>query len=356
MDSDDDIDSDDDNDGVSDNVDECPLGNLGWGPSAPENDADGDCCEDDSAEDLDDDNDSFNDDLEIYYNTDPLNINEYPNLDSDGDGVPFSLGFPISFNDNCPDVANPDQSDIDEDGLKLPGITISTDNSSPRELVVLNDKVYFTNWNSKDVKVLNLYNYVIEASIQVDGLPESIKSDGSSLWVGIMMNEDYSSANKVVEINTSTNEVINIYEVGLGPTDLVVDDGKIYVARTFYDENFTAFYGSSKIDGNIVEKKDYGLGISCGGSVLKYNNQIYRSYEGGIAPLETDLEIRSTAKIGSYEPSQVYSIEIIDEYIYFGITNYSDLNQVKVIDENGNEINSFEVGIIPGDFAIWKSE
>ena len=25
-------------------------------------------------------------------------------------------------------------------------------------------------------------------------------------------------------------------------------------------------------------------------------------------------------------------------------------------DENGNEINSFEVGIIPGDFAIWKSE
>ena len=246
--------------------------------------------------------------------------------------------------------------DIDKDGLKLPGITISTDNSSPRELVALNDKVYFTNWNSKDVKVLNLYNYVIEASIQVDGLPESIKSDGSSLWVGIMMNEDYSSADKVVEINTSTNEVINTYDVGLGPTDLVVDDGKIYVARTFYDENFTAFYGSSKIDGNIIEKKDYGLGISCGGSVLKYNNQIYRSYEGGIAPLETDLEIRSTAKIGSYEPSQVYSTEIIDEYIYFGITNYSDLNQVKVIDENGNEINSFEVGIIPGDFAIWKSE
>ena len=246
--------------------------------------------------------------------------------------------------------------DIDEDGLKLPGITISTDNSCPRELVALNDKVYFTNWNSKDVKVLNLYNYVIEASIQVDGLPESIKSDGSSLWVGIMMNEDYSSADKVVEINTSTNEVINTYDVGLGPTDLVVDDGKIYVARTFYDENFTAFYGSSKIDGNIIEKKDYGLGISCGGSVLKYNNQIYRSYEGGIAPLETDLEIRSTAKIGSYEPSQVYSTEIIDEYIYFGITNYSDLNQVKVIDENGNEINSFEVGIIPGDFAIWKSE
>ena len=125
--------------------------------------------------------------------------------------------------------------------------------------------------------MLNLFNYVIETSIPVDGLPESIKSNGSSLWVGIMMNEDYSSANQVVEINTNTNEVINTYDVGLGPTDLVVDDGKIYIARTYYDENFTAFYGSSKIEDNSIEKKDYGLGVSCGGSVLKFNNQIYRS-------------------------------------------------------------------------------
>ena len=32
--------------------------------------------------------------------------------------------------------------DIDEDGLKLPGITVSTQNSSPRELVVVNNKIY----------------------------------------------------------------------------------------------------------------------------------------------------------------------------------------------------------------------
>ena len=55
--------------------------------------------------------------------------------------------------------------DISEDGLSLPGIEISTDNSSPRELVVVDDKVYFTNWNTKDVKVLNLFNYSIESSI-----------------------------------------------------------------------------------------------------------------------------------------------------------------------------------------------
>ena len=108
------FDDDDDNDGLSD-LDEIECGSdpLDKLDVALDTDFDGipNCI------DLDDDNDSFNDNLEIFYNTDPLNVNEYPNLDSDGDGVPFSLGFPISFNDNCPDVANPDQSDIDEDGF-----------------------------------------------------------------------------------------------------------------------------------------------------------------------------------------------------------------------------------------------
>ena len=51
--------------------------------------------------------------------------------------------------------------DISEDGLALPGIEISTDNSSPRELVVVDNKVYFTNWNTKDVKVLNLFQLLV---------------------------------------------------------------------------------------------------------------------------------------------------------------------------------------------------
>ena len=42
---------------------------------------------------------------------------------------------------------------ISENGLALPGITISTNNSSPREMCVLNNKLYFSNWNSKEIKV-----------------------------------------------------------------------------------------------------------------------------------------------------------------------------------------------------------
>ena len=245
--------------------------------------------------------------------------------------------------------------DITEDGLRLPGIEISTDNSSPRELVVVDDKVYFTNWNTKDVKVLNLFNYNIESSISVDGLPESIVSDGSYLWVGIMMNEDYTSANSVVKIDGNTNTIVETYEVGLGPTSLIVDEGDVYVARTFYDENWIPFYGSSKIDDSDIIINNYGVGVACGGSMMRYNSEVYRSYDGGIAPLEYNLDIRTSSRIGSYDQSQVYSTEVIGDYIYFGITDYTTMNEVRVVDFNGNEVASYDVGLLPGNFAIWRN-
>ena len=46
---------------------------------------------------------------------------------------------------------------------------------------------------------------------------------------------------------------------------------------------------------------------------------------------------------------------MIGDLIYFGITNYNDINQVKVVDFNNNEIASYEVGLFPGDFAYWES-
>ena len=73
--------------------------------------------------------------------------------------------------------------DITTDGLAMPGIEVSTDGSSPREMVVVNGNVYFTNWNSSDVKVFNLTTYNIDASIPVGAMPEGMLTDGSKIWV-----------------------------------------------------------------------------------------------------------------------------------------------------------------------------
>ena len=121
---------------------------------------------------------------------------------------------------------------ISDDGLELPGISLSTEGLGPREMVVENKKLYFTNYYSQDVKVLNLSTYYIEDSISLDGLPESIVSDGANLWVAINMNSDYSSASSVVKINIESGKVTN----------------KVIYLSAIDEENFVIAQANAEID------------------------------------------------------------------------------------------------------------
>ena len=109
---------------------------------------------------------------------------------------------------------------ISSEGLSLPGIEIDLNNSSPREMFVDNDRVYFTNWNSKDVKYLDLFNYKVEKLVDLDGLPEGLIKKGNDLFIAINMNEDYSSSNKVIRFDVDQNNIVDIIDVGEGPQDL----------------------------------------------------------------------------------------------------------------------------------------
>ena len=130
---------------------------------------------------------------------------------------------------------------ITEDGLAMPGIEVSTNGSSPRDLVIVDDIVYFTNYTTTDVKSFNLFNYAIEESIPVGASPEGITLNGTSLWVA------NSGENTVSEISLSSlNETK--HEVGSGPQNIAIHDGDIYISRTHYDDSWNAFHGSSKIN------------------------------------------------------------------------------------------------------------
>lgn len=249
--------------------------------------------------------------------------------------------------------------DITTEGILLPGIEIDTNGSSPREMIIVNNKLYFTNWNTQDVKVLNLFTYDFEQPIKVDGLPESIVHNGESIFVGIMMNEDYSDASTVLKINPQTNTIVTNFEVGEGPTSLLVMDKELIVARTYYDENWNAFYGTSMVDltvdddsSKMVTIMNYGAGVVCGGSVHSFKNLPYLSYLGGVAKLERNLEINETSLIGDTDNSNVYSVETIEDKVYIGTLD----GYVKVLSEDGIELNTYKVGDFPGDFEYWSNK
>ncbi len=244
--------------------------------------------------------------------------------------------------------------DITEDGLSMPGIEIDTDGSSPRDLYILNDKVYFTNWNSQDVKVLNLFNYVIESSIAINGLPEDIDFDGQYLWVTIPHSDSsFGTGNTVSKIDPNSNTVIETIEVGNGPQQIAFDNGDILISRTYYDASFNAFHGAAKIGSDVITS-EYGAGTPCGGAILKHQNVVYRSYNGGLAEMNADLSLNTDTQIGNFQQWQVYHIEEINGNLWFALTDYADYNEVKVLDSSGSELSTYNVGQNPGDFATWS--
>ena len=238
--------------------------------------------------------------------------------------------------------------DITGEGLSMPGIAISTEESSPREMVILDGMVYFTNWETSDVKVLNLYTYNIDASIPVGSNPEGIITDGTDIWVA---NSDGTTLSKINTIDYSVESI----EVGQGPQNLVMHNDAIYVSRTFYNDDWTeTYHGATKIDGEITIKS-YGIGVACGGSVLIHNSHVMRSFEGGLARMDSELNLEEVT-IGNFSQSQVYHVEKINNNFWFAITDYEDLNEVHVLDSSGSSVSVYDVGQNPGDFAVWPNE
>ena len=256
---------------------------------------------------------------------------------------------------------------ISKSGLTLPGITISTQNSSPREMVIFNNKLYFTNWNSKDIKVLNLTTYAIIEQISVEGLPEDIITDGTFLYASVphLVLYDQGNGSSVIKIDPNINEIIETYEVGKGPQQLVIHNNSLWISRTYYSEDwYQTYFGMTQVDlmTNDITKKEYGEGIVCGGNVMVLDNQIYRTSLGGIAPIDqNDLSIDITLRIGdysskdSYYNSNLYSSDIINNQILFGITNdYQSPDSVYIQNEKNESFKLYVVGAAPGDYAIWE--
>jgi hypothetical protein len=279
------------------------------------------------------------------------------------DGVGNTVHAVEVYDDKLLVSINGDQKiliyDISTLGLEY-NSEILMDGQSPRDIQVIDNKAYIATWNpdwyvyptiAGLIKVLDLVTFEVEESIEVGIMPEGMIYSEGYLWVA---NSGESSVSKV---DITSNSVISTYEVGSGPQFLSELNGDLYIARTFYDAEWNPAYGTSKISAGQVEQVNhvFAAGGACGGSVLTFNNKVYRSFDGGIAQIGDNLEIDGLNRIGDFNQSNVYHVEIIDGNILFAITDYGDLNQIHVLDQNGNEIMQYEVGLTPGDFTSWHS-
>ena len=102
----------------------------------------------------------------------------------------------------------------------------------------------------------------------------------------------------VVKIDLLDGSIVESYEVGLGPEQLYLDGNMLYVSRTSYDENWSASFGSSKINisSGEIEIVTYGAGTACRADIFKMNNSIYRATSTGFVPLDAQLNLNMASK------------------------------------------------------------
>ena len=235
--------------------------------------------------------------------------------------------------------------------------TVKLLHAGPRDIAFIDNHAYITCWYIKGILALNLDTYEIDDTVAINGLPENILANHGKLYVSIAMNSDWSSSDKVIILDSTAAKYqpVDTFTVIPGPNQLLLNDNKLYVLSTYYDTSWNSYTGTSRIDlqtGQVLTKVHGGATNFCEDIAL-INNKVYRTYNGGVAPLTDTLGIDSAKSIGNY--SGIYSMAFNGTYLFLGLSDYTAPDQVVILDTLGNLINTLTVGVCPGSFAFYSS-
>ena len=242
---------------------------------------------------------------------------------------------------------------ISSEGILEDSSTIDLNGSGPREIIVINEKAYVTQALAKNIAVIDLNTMEVINYIILNGSPEDLTTDNSSLFTTIMYidyNNGWDGLNQVAQINLTTNEIDTTYEVQISPKNIEYNDQKLYI--TSYTS--TSIIDLSTKTVQTVNNIDFNYGLD----ISTYNGSIYRVYDKGIISMDNELNLLNETYIGAVTENTIYSMAINDDLIYLGVTDdYQSPDSVFVLNFEGDEISRYEInGASPGSFAFWKSE
>jgi YVTN family beta-propeller protein len=184
-------------------------------------------------------------------------------------------------------------------------------NGWTEQLAVVGDLVYVVSPNSNKLFVLDVIQETIIKEIKTTEFPNSIVKDkNDNVWV-LSDGGFESEMAELIRINTVTNEIeysFNFTDILMSPEDLAID---IYGEQLFY--NNSSIYTMSIVDVTLP-------------SVALISNSSRNIYGLGVAP-----------------NSDLYLSDALDYTQEGFVYRYSVL---------GNLIDSFKVGIIPGNFCF----
>lgn len=247
--------------------------------------------------------------------------------------------------------------------------TIEDDVESPRYFIgASSTKGYLSDWGSDGftgtVKVVDLTSYAVTKTISTGAGANQMVIVGDRLYVA--NSGGWGTDNRVIIIDTNSDEVIDEIPVGSNPRNLVVDSQDnlwVLSAGAFaFDNEFNLIEEEStpsslsKITGGQqVFKLDFPNITFSNANNLNINpagNTLYFTYEGAVYQMQTSAESLPTQ---SFIDKSLYGFSVDQEsgqLIGLEAPDFSSSGNMIFYDANGNETATYAVGIGPNGCAF----
>lgn len=237
--------------------------------------------------------------------------------------------------------------------------------TSPRYIHFISDtKAYVSQiWDNR-IYIVNPKTYSITGSITVPEMPLSAGSTEQMVQYGkYVYCNCWSYQNKIIKIDTETDEVVNQLIIGIQPNSLVIDNkNRLWTITDGGYENSPMGYETPALycidpeTFSVLKIFNFQLGDSPseihingrGDTLYWINNDIWKMNIDAVSlPASPFIPFKDTKFYGltvNPENNEVYVADAID---------YSQQGMVYRYSENAELIDEFYVGITPGAFC-WK--
>ena len=222
--------------------------------------------------------------------------------------------------------------------------------SSPRYISFVSDsKAYISDLFSGTVSSFNPQTLAVSGGVSISGQVEQMEYVGGNVIAA------GSGANKVYKINPATDALSDSVDVGVGPSNLVVDaNGKVWILTNggFGTEvpklvriNPADFSIELTLDFPSTNNYPGNLEIDGSGTSLYYvDGQVYKMSIGDVSLPSAPFATAFAYKCG---------IDPIEGHVY--ISDAADFNSdgnVYRYQADGTPVDTFDVGVIPGEYAF----
>lgn len=224
-------------------------------------------------------------------------------------------------------------------------IDVITENiSMPRTIGFSNDKIYITNSTSNKVSVYNIADNSYVTQIQTSGTIEDIVNIGQYVFI---QNGYFSSGNKIIVIDSTTDSIIGNIIIEDGINGLVVNDEFLYAISS--GSNYTHLYKINPETHEIIN--DFRTTSVSNGAKLQISddylyfvgngNSVYKISENLNFDLDTVFSISNPSWFA------LYGFGVTQDFIFSANANgFTSASIIEVYNKNnGTFIAEFSAGI-----------